>query len=128
VNPQNDNERLHKDFHFRLCPTTGLPLILQRTPVMSETGKFEFSWTTMYMEDFGELLSEGYPPNLWKLYSDEGVAVVEPDLSSYFILAEFIMDTGQGQTVEYIDGDPLNVCRHNLKVVRRPEYRLSIVK
>lgn len=112
-----------KDMRFSTCERTGEPLVQIRIPVVtSEPFKLEYSWdwATMYMEDLASLLAKGITPQvLGKLGRDEPITLLDGSWSEAypFVLAEALARIGEGQRIEYIDGNPLNLRRDNLRVV-----------
>src|SRR5262245_26540779 len=64
---------------------------------------------------FNELLDRGIPLP-WRHYKRR---VMVHNHDRYFTLARLITDAGPGQSVEYLDGDPFNLCMPNLIVTRK---------
>lgn len=108
-----------KNIHFSHCETTGTAQVSMLIPIFIEGG-VSWDWTTMYMEDFADMLAEGKLPHMCILQGDRAVSM--PDLGSEydFYVADAVAGAGEGHIIFYADGNPLNLRRDNLRLVRVP--------
>ncbi|MGA7323154.1 MAG: hypothetical protein WBX25_01415 [Rhodomicrobium sp.] len=105
-----------KNIRFHDCMPAGQELVSILIPVQRGDGT-SWEWTTMYQDDFVNLLVEGLTPHFCKFAGDNQVSFVDPtNGSKVFYIAHEIAKAEAGKVVEYIDGNPLNLRRDNLRV------------
>jgi hypothetical protein len=116
-----------KKIRVSTCPITGINLLSMEIPVyesFSDTTDFHLDWITLFAEDFGKLLCEGLTPH-WRKLAGGPVAVPDPHSGDYLRVADLILEDN---TAEYLDCDPLNLRRDNLKpgpeLVPSPQGRI----
>jgi hypothetical protein len=106
-----------KNIHFSHCEITKEELASILIPVELPEGS-SWEWTTMYLDDFSELLKEYLLPHFYKRAEDDQVSFKDPIHGHVdFYPALEIAKANRDQVVEYIDGNPLNLRRDNLRLV-----------
>jgi hypothetical protein len=79
-------------------------------------GKAPFKRATMLAEDFDFLMKLGLSP-AWNLARGYVTATAHLAPGGHIYVARVLLDASPGQSVQFIDGDPLNMRRANLKLV-----------
>jgi hypothetical protein len=112
-----------KNIHFGVCDKTSKHLVSMLIPVDLPEGTTSWEWATMEFDDFASLLIRGFIPDLRKFQRWENVSIpaLEFEDYAYDFVADIFMEPCMWQRVEYIDGNPLNLRKNNLRLVPDPE-------